>query len=67
MKLLLWPFLFLGHLVAGIVGLLGRFVVILVGMVIAVAGIVLCLTLVGAIVGLPLLWLAWQLVKHGLA
>ncbi len=51
---ILWPFSMLLHLVATIVGLTGRFVAMILGMVFIIVGVLVSLTLIGAIVGIPL-------------
>jgi hypothetical protein len=62
-----WPFLLLWQLVSAILLLAGRFVAMLVGMVLIVAGAALTVTLIGAIVGLPLIATGVQLIRHGLS
>ena len=49
-----WPFIALWKLLATIVELVGRFVAILLGLVLMLAGFLVSLTIVGAIVGIPL-------------
>ena len=49
-----WPFLALWKLLAAIVGLVGRFVAITLGLALMLAGFLVSLTIVGAIVGIPL-------------
>jgi len=51
----LWPFAMLWHLLATIVGLTGRFVAMILGLVFMVVGFIVSLTLVGAIVGIPIM------------
>jgi hypothetical protein len=63
-----WPFelLFkaLFHLITGILGLVLRFVAIVVGGVLALVGLLVSLTLIGAIVGIPLMLAgAWLMVR----
>ena len=62
----LWPFVALFALVGAIVNLVGRFVAILLGLALMVAGVILSLTIVGAVVGIPLMLLGFSLVVRGL-
>jgi hypothetical protein len=57
----------LWRLVAGIITLTGRFVAILLGAVLIFVGLLVSLTIVGAIVGIPLALLGLLLVVRGLA
>ena len=50
----LWPFIALWKLIAGIVEFTGRFVAMVLGIVFIVVGVIVSLTIVGAIVGIPL-------------
>jgi hypothetical protein len=63
----LWPVVALWRLLAGIVTLTGRFVAIVIGMVLIFAGLLVSLTIVGAIVGIPLALVGVLLVVRGLA
>jgi hypothetical protein len=63
---LLWPFVALFRLVAGILVLGGRFIVMLLGMVFIFVGVLVSLTIVGAIVGIPLALVGLLLVFRGL-
>ena len=51
---LLWPFVFIWNLVAYILQLTGRFVAVILGLVLIVLGVLLSMTVVGAILGVPL-------------
>jgi hypothetical protein len=64
---LLWPFVLLWRLVAGIVVLVGRFVAVILGLVLMIVGLLVSLTIVGAIVGIPLGILGLLLVVRGLS
>ena len=66
-RLILWPFALVWHLTAGILLLAGRFVAILVGLIFTFVGVVLTMTFIGAIVGIPLIVTGWQLVRLGLS
>ena len=50
----LWPFAALWRLLAMIVELTGRFVAMVLGIVFIVVGVIVSLTIIGAIVGIPL-------------
>jgi len=52
--LLLWPFYALMQLVIWILKVTGRLVGFILGIVMIVAGVLLCMTLIGAILGVPL-------------
>lgn len=63
---LLWPFVWIWNLIARIVMLTGRFVAIILGLVLMIGGILLTVTVVGAIVGIPLLIVGGLLIVRGL-
>lgn len=63
----LWPFVLIWRLVVGIVVLAGRFVAVLLGLVLMVVGVLLSLTIAGAIVGIPLGLFGLLLVIRGLS
>jgi len=50
----LWPFVAIWKLIAGIVEFTGRFVAMVLGIVFMIVGTIISLTIVGAIVGIPL-------------
>ena len=50
----LWPFAAIWKLLAVIVEMTGRFVAMVLGVVLLVVGVIVSLTIVGAIVGVPL-------------
>ncbi|MCL4368505.1 MAG: hypothetical protein M1337_05000 [Actinobacteria bacterium] len=62
----LWPFVGVWRLVATIVGLTGRLVAVLLGFILLVIGFVVTLTIVGAIIGLPLMLFGILLMLRGL-
>ena len=64
---LLWPFVALFRLVGGILVLGVRFIVMLLGMVFIFVGVLISLTIVGAIVGIPLALVGLLLVFRGLS
>jgi hypothetical protein len=53
-------------LVAGIIKVTGRLVAMLIGLVLMIAGVALTATVVGAIVGIPLLIFGFTLAVRGL-
>jgi hypothetical protein len=50
----LWPFVALWRLIATIAGLTGRFVAMVLGLVFILVGAIISLTVIGAIVGIPM-------------
>lgn len=50
----LWPFVAIWKLIAGIVEFTGRFVAMVLGIVFMIVGTIISLTIIGAIVGIPL-------------
>ena len=63
---LLAPFAWLWQLVSWILGLTGRLIAVILGFVFLIAGFLLTITVVGAIVGIPLLILGFALIVRGL-
>jgi hypothetical protein len=51
---LLWPFVAVWDLVVWIVNLTGRLIAMILGLVFLIAGVILTLTVVGAVIGIPL-------------
>ena len=62
----LWPFVALWRLLATIVELTGRFVAMVIGIVFIVVGVIVSLTVIGAIVGVPLALIGLLLFLRGL-
>lgn len=62
----LWPFAAIWRLLAVIVELTGRFVAMVLGIVLIVVGVIVSLTIVGAIVGVPLALVGLLLFLRGL-
>ena len=62
----LWPFWAIWKLVEGIVLFAGRLVAVVLGGVLMLAGILVSLTVVGAVIGIPLAILGFLLVLRGL-
>jgi len=62
----LWPLVALWRLVTGILMLTGRLVAVILGLVFVLVGAVLSATVVGAILGVPLILFGGLLVLRGL-
>ena len=63
---LLWPFVALWRLVTWILAMTGRLVAILLGIVFMVVGVIATLTVIGAIIGVPMFLFGVLLVLRGL-
>jgi hypothetical protein len=63
---LLWPFVALWRLTTLVFELTGRLVAIVLGVVLMILGVIVCLTVVGAVVGVPLILCGLLLVARGL-
>ena len=63
---LLWPFWAIWRLVAFIVGLTGRLIAIILGFVFILVGVVLSVTVIGLIFGIPIILLGALMVIRGL-
>ena len=61
-----WPFVALWDLLAFILGMTGRLVAALLGFVFMVIGVLLSLTFVGAIIGIPLVIFGFLLMIRGI-
>lgn len=64
---LMAPFVALWRLTATILELTGRFVAILIGFILVIIGILVSLTVVGAIIGIPLTLFGLMLMARGLS
>jgi len=62
----LWPFAALWKLLAVIVEMTGRFVAMVLGVVLIVVGVIVSLTIIGAIVGIPLAIVGLLLLLRGI-
>jgi len=62
----LWPFAALWKLLAVIVELTGRFVAMVLGIVLIIVGVIVSLTIVGAIIGVPLAIVGLLLLFRGM-
>jgi len=63
---ILWPFVALWRLIALIVEFTGRIVAVVLGAALMIVGIIVSLTVIGAVVGIPLAILGLLLVLRGL-
>ena len=54
MKWIFWPFVVLWRLLAFILEMTGRLIAAILGLVLLIAGIFVSLTVIGAVVGIPL-------------
>jgi hypothetical protein len=62
----LWPFVALWKLLAVIVEMTGRFVAMVLGIVLIIVGVIISLTIIGAIVGVPLAIIGLLLLMRGI-
>ena len=62
----LWPVVALWRLVAAIIGLTGRLVAVLLGIVLMIGGGLLTMTVVGAVAGIPLMIVGLLLIARGI-
>jgi hypothetical protein len=62
----LWPFAALWKLLSVIVEMTGRFVAMVLGIVFIVVGVIVSLTIIGAIVGIPLAVIGLLLLLRGI-
>jgi hypothetical protein len=65
-NLLLLPFRLVWWIVRLIVGLTGRLLAVLIGVVLVAAGVILTLTVIGAIAGVPLIAIGVGLILKGI-
>jgi hypothetical protein len=63
---ILWPFVALWQLIAMIVEFTGRIIAVVLGAALMIVGIVVSLTVIGAIVGIPLAILGLLMIVRGL-
>ena len=62
----LWPFASIWKLLAVIVEMTGRFVAMVLGLVLMLVGVIVSLTIIGAIVGVPLAFIGLLLLLRGI-
>ncbi len=63
---LLRPFIWLWNFIAYIISLTGRLLAVVLGLVFMLVGVILSITIIGAIVGVPLFIIGLLLVVRGL-
>jgi hypothetical protein len=63
---ILWPFVALWKLLAGLIGLTGRLVAVILGAVLMLVGGLVSLTVIGAVIGIPLAVLGLLIILRGL-
>jgi hypothetical protein len=63
---ILWPFIALWKLLAGLIGLTGRLAAVIIGAVLMLVGGIVSLTVVGAVIGIPLAVLGLLIILRGL-
>jgi len=66
LSILTWPFVALWRLLALILDLTGRLLAIVLGVVLMILGVIISLTVIGAVVGVPILLFGFLLVVRGL-
>ena len=62
----LWPVVALWRLGAAVIGLTGRLVAVLLGIVLMIVGGLLTMTVVGAVAGIPLMIVGLLLIARGI-
>lgn len=62
----LWPFVAIWRLLTFILGFTGRLVAVVLGVVLMVVGAILTVTVIGAVVGIPLIVFGLLLMLRGL-
>lgn len=63
---LFWPLVAFWRLITFIVGMTGRLLAVMLGMVLMITGAVLCATIIGAVIGIPLLLVGFMLALKGI-
>lgn len=61
----LWPFWAIWRLLTFIVELTGRLVAVVIGLVLMIVGALVSLTVIGAVIGVPLILIGFLLVLRG--
>jgi hypothetical protein len=65
MSWILWPFVAIWRLLAFIIELTGRLVAIVLGVVLMIVGVIVSFTIIGLVVGIPLILFGFLLVIRG--
>jgi hypothetical protein len=66
MSCLLQPFVALWHLATFTIKMIGRMVVVVLGVILMMVGAIMCFTIIGAVIGIPLILFGFLLVARGL-
>ena len=66
LRILAWPFVAIWRLLTWVLGLTGRIVVIGIGLALMIAGLVATLTIIGVVVGVPLIVVGLLLIFRGI-
>jgi hypothetical protein len=62
---ILWPFVAIWRLVAFIIELTGRLVAVVLGVVLMIVGVIVSLTVIGMVIGIPLILFGFLLMIRG--
>lgn len=62
---ILWPFVAIWKLLATIIKLTGRLVAVILGLVFMIVGVILSTTMIGAVIGVPLVIFGALLIVRG--
>lgn len=65
MKILFFPFIAVWKLFEFIIKLTGRLIAVILGLVFMIVGVILCCTIVGAVVGIPIIIFGFTLMLRG--
>ncbi|HHV17627.1 MAG TPA: hypothetical protein GXZ27_02030 [Thermoanaerobacterales bacterium] len=65
MKVLFWPFTAFWKLVGSIMNLTGRLIAVILGFSFLIIGIILSFSIIGAIIGIPLVILGFTMIIRG--
>lgn len=65
MKILFFPFIAIWKLFEFIVKFTGRFIAVILGLVFMIVGVILCATVIGAVVGIPIILFGFILMLRG--
>lgn len=65
-QILTLPFVLIWKLLSLVVGLVGRLIALVLGIVLTIVGILLTTTVVGAIIGIPLIFIGFGLILRAL-
>lgn len=65
LKILFFPFILIWNFIEFIIKITGRLLAVILGFVLMIAGITLCVTVVGALIGVPLIVLGTVMIIRG--